>query len=49
MFRLTVKKLARKKSFEEIIETLESENMPLSLNARFTIRNILSGMNHAED
>ena len=48
-FRLTVKKLARKKSFEEIIEMLKSENMPLSLNARFTIRNIISGMNHAED
>lgn len=48
-FRLTVKKMARKKTFEEIIEILENEDMPLSLNARFTIRNIVSGMKHAED
>lgn len=48
-FRLTVKKMAQTKTFEEIVEKLMTEEKPLSLNARFTIRNIVSRMNHAED
>ncbi len=48
-FRLTVKKMAQTKTFEEIVEKLMTAEKPLSLNARFTIRNIVSRMNHAED
>ena len=48
-FRLTVKKMAQTKTFEEIVEKLMTAEKPLSLNARFTIRNIVSKMNHAED
>lgn len=49
-FRLTVKKMAKsKKKFEYILSALSSEENPLSLNARFTIRNILTEIEHEEN
>lgn len=49
-FRLTVKKMANnKKSFEAIVSSLTSANEPLSLNARISIRNILTEMSHEEN
>lgn len=49
-FRLAIRKRVNQgMGFEEIVESLSSEDRPLSLNARFTIRNQIMEMNHETD